>query len=152
MSFFDTKLMGDLLQRMNDHTRVQSFLTNQVLGIMFTLLSFIVFGLVLFIYNQVIFGVFLLASMIYALWITYFLRRRKILDYMLFEQQAKNQSKTYQLITSMQEIKLQNCEQRRRWEWEDVQAELFTVQMKSLKLINSNYSKHKKPEVFSLMK
>ena len=134
MSFFDTKLMGDLLQRMNDHTRVQSFLTNQVLGIMFTLLSFIVFGLVLFIYNQVIFGVFLLASMIYALWITYFLRRRKILDYMLFEQQAKNQSKTYQLITSMQEIKLQNCEQRRRWEWEDVQAELFTVQMKSLKL------------------
>lgn len=134
MSFFDTKLMGDLLQRMNDHTRVQSFLTNQVLGIMFTLLSFIVFGLVLFIYNQVIFGVFLLASMIYALWITYFLRRRKILDYMLFEQQAKNQSKTYQFITSMQEIKLQNCEQRRRWEWEDVQAELFTVQMKSLKL------------------
>lgn len=134
MSFFDTKLMGDLLQRMGDHTRVQSFLTNQVLGAMFSMLSFAVFGIVLFIYNKLIFFVFLLGSIIYGIWIAHFLSRRKVLDYELFEQQAINQNKTYQFITSMQEIKLQDCEQRRRWEWEDTQADLFTVQMKSLKL------------------
>lgn len=134
MSFFDTKLMGDLLQRIGDHTRVQNFLTGQVLNIIFTFLSFIIFGIVLFIYNPLIFVVFAIGSVCYGMWIISFLRKRKVLDYELFEQQAKNQNKTYQLITSMQEIKLQDCEQRRRWEWEDTQADLFTVQMKSLKL------------------
>jgi len=134
MSFFDTKLMGDLLQRIGDHTRVQNFLTGQVLNIFFTILSFIIFGIVLFIYNPLIFGVFAIGSICYGFWITSFLKRRKVLDYELFEQQAKNQNKTYQIITSMQEIKLQDCEQRRRWEWEDTQADLFNVQMKSLKL------------------
>lgn len=134
MSFFETKLMGDLLQRMNDHSRVQMFLTNQLLGVMFTFFSFIVFGSVLFVYNKMIFGVFLLGSIIYGLWIAYFLKRRKIIDYELFEQQAINKNRTYQFVTSMQEIKLQDCEKRRRWEWEDTQADLFNVQMKSLKL------------------
>lgn len=134
MSFFDTKLMGDLLQRIGDHTRVQNFLTGQVLNIIFTFLSFIIFGIVLFIYNSFIFGIFIIGSISYGLWIVSFLKRRKVLDYELFEQQAKNQNKTYQLITSMQEIKLQDCERRRRWEWEDAQAELFSVQMKVLKL------------------
>ena len=119
---------------MNDHSRVQSFLTNQVLSVMFTMLSFMVFGVVLTIYNKLIFSVFLVGTLIYGLWISSFLRRRKVLDYELFEQQAINQNKTYQFITSMQEIKLQDCERRRRWEWEDTQAELFKVQMKSLKL------------------
>ncbi|QCD43759.1 MULTISPECIES: peptidase domain-containing ABC transporter [Bacteroidales] len=134
MSFFDTKLMGDLLQRIGDHTRVQNFLTGQVLNIIFTFLSFIIFGIVLFFYNPLIFGIFVTGSVCYGLWITSFLKKRKVLDYELFEQQAKNQNKTYQLITSMQEIKLQDCERRRRWEWEDTQADLFSVQMKSLKL------------------
>lgn len=134
MSFFETKLMGDLLQRMNDHSRVQLFLTNQLLGVMFTFFSFIVFGSVLLVYNKLIFGVFLLGSIIYGLWIAYFLKRRKIIDYELFEQQAINKNRTYQFVTSMQEIKLQDCEKRRRWEWEDTQADLFNVQMKSLKL------------------
>lgn len=134
MSFFDTKLMGDLLQRINDHSRIQSFLTNQVLSTVFSLLSFIIFGLVLSIYNKLIFCIFLSGSIIYGLWIGKFLNKRKVLDYELFEQQAKNQNKTYQLLTSMQEIKLQDCERRRRWEWEDTQAELFNVQMDSLKL------------------
>lgn len=134
MSFFDTKLMGDLMQRINDHSRIQTFLTNQVLGVVFTFLSFLVFGAVLFIYNNLIFLIFLSTSIIYGIWITTFLHKRKLLDYELFEQQAKNQNKTYQFLTTMQEIKLQNCEQRRRWEWEDAQADLFSVQMKSLKL------------------
>lgn len=132
--FFDTKLMGDLLQRINDHSRIQTFLTNQVLGVIFTFMSFTIFGIVLLIYNNLIFIIFMAGSVIYGLWITIFLNKRKILDYELFEQQANNQNKTYQFITSMQEIKLQDCEKRRRWEWEDTQADLFCVQMKSLKL------------------
>jgi ATP-binding cassette subfamily B protein len=86
------------------------------------------------VYDILIFGVFLLGSVMYGLWIAMFLRRRKVIDYELFEQQSINNNKTYQFITSMQEIKLQDCERRRRWEWEDVQADLFAVQMKSLKL------------------
>lgn len=134
MSFFDTKLMGDLLQRIGDHSRVQNFLTGQILNVIFTFLSFIIFSIVMYMYNPFIFGIFTVGSIVYGLWIVSFLRKRKVLDYELFEQQAKNQNKTYQLITSMQEIKLQDCEQRRRWEWEDTQADLFAVQMKSLKL------------------
>lgn len=134
MSFFDTKLMGDLLQRISDHTRVQNFLTGQVLNVVFTFLSFVIFGIVLFIYNSMIFGIFLIGSLCYGAWITSFLRKRKTIDYDLFEKQAISQNRTYQFIMSMQEIKLQDCEQRRRWEWEDTQADVFGVQMKSLKL------------------
>lgn len=137
MSFFDTKLMGDLLQRIGDHSRVQNFLTGQILNVIFTFLNFFIFGIVLFIYNKLIFCVFAVGSIIYALWISSFLRRRKVLDYELFESQAINQNKTYQFITSMQEIKLQDCERRRRWEWEDTQADLFVIQMKILKLQQS---------------
>ena len=134
MSFFDTKLMGDLMQRMGDHSRVNSFLTQQTLSIVFSLFTFVVFSIVLLSYNWLIFAIFMLGSLLYGGWLALFLRRRKVLDYELFEQQAINNNKTYEFITSMQEIKLQDCEQRRRWEWEDVQADLFNVQMKSLKL------------------
>ena len=134
MSFFDTKLMGDLMQRMNDHGRVNNFLTQQILSIAFSMLSFVVFSVVLLIYNRLVFGIFLVGSIAYGVWMALFLRKRKVLDYELFEQQAKNNNTTYEFITSMQEIKLQDCEQRRRWEWEDVQAGLFEVQMKTLKL------------------
>ncbi len=134
MSFFDTKLMGDLLQRMSDHKRVEQFLTTQTLTVMFSLLNFVIFGMVLLCYNWLIFAVFLCGSLLYGGWMALFLNKRKVLDYELFERQAMNNAKTYQFITSMQEIKLQDCERRRRWEWEDVQADLFDVQMKSLKL------------------
>ena len=134
MSFFDTKLMGDLMQRIGDHSRVQSFLTNQTLSMIFTLLSFVVFGIVLSVYNLLIFLIFISGSIVYGLWIASFLNKRKVLDYALFEKQAINQNKTYQFITSIQEIKLQDCEKRRRLEWEDSQVDLFNVQMKSLKL------------------
>ena len=134
MSFFDTKLMGDLMQRMNDHSRVNNFLTQQTLNITFAMLTFVVFSVVLFFYNKLVFAIFLLGSILYSGWMTLFLKQRKVLDYELFEQQAINNNKTYEFITSMQEIKLQDCEQRRRWEWEDTQADLFGVQMKSLKL------------------
>ena len=134
MSFFETKLMGDLMQRMGDHSRVNTFLTQQTLSIVFSLFTFVVFSIVLLSYNWLVFSIFMLGSLLYGGWLSLFLRRRKVLDYELFEQQSINNNKTYEFITSMQEVKLQDCEQRRRWEWEDVQADLFNVQMKSLKL------------------
>jgi ATP-binding cassette subfamily B protein len=137
MAFFDCKMMGDLRQRIEDHARVQSFLTRQTLGFVFVLLNFVVLGFVLFVYNIRIFSIFLFGSIVYATWIFAFLRRRKELDYRTFEQQAKSQNLTYQLLSSMQEIKLQDCEQRRRWEWEDIQADLSHTQMDVLKLQQS---------------
>ena len=134
MHFFDTKLMGDLLQRIEDHRRVEQFLTSSSLNLIFSFLTFIVFGIVLALYNLSIFGVFILGTALYAVWIILFLKKRKELDYKYFEQAGRNRNVTYQLINGMQEIKLQGVEQRKRWEWEDVQADLFKVNLKSLNL------------------
>lgn len=98
------------------------------------MLSFFIFGFVLFLYNYSIFGIFLLFSLLYGVWISRFLSYRRSIDYELFKHQSVNQTKTYEFITTIQEIKLQDCEQRRLWEWEDIQVDLFQVQMKSLKL------------------
>ena len=111
MSFFDTKLMGDLMQRMGDHSRVNTFLTQQTLSIVFSLFTFVVFSIVLLSYNWLIFTIFMLGSLLYGGWLALFLRRRKVLDYELFEQQAINNNKTYEFITSMQEIKLQQTQE-----------------------------------------
>jgi len=134
MSFFDTKLVGDIIQRISDHDRVERFLTSQALNVVFSLVTFFTFGTVLFIYSFKIFSLFLIGSIIYAIWVIIFLKKRRTLDYKYFEQQAKNQSKVYQLISGMQEIKLQNFEKYKRWEWEDVQADLYKVKIESLKL------------------
>ena len=134
MSFFDTKLMGDLMQRMGDHSRVNDFLTQQSMSMMFSMVTFFVFAAVLYWYNPLIFAIFLAGSVLYGGWMMLFLRRRKMLDYEMFARQAENNNKTYQMITSMQEIKLLSCEQRRTEEWRQVQEDLFGVQTKSLRL------------------
>lgn len=134
MKFFDTKLMGDLLQRIEDHRRVEQFLTSSSLSLLFSFFTFLIFGIVLAVYNLYIFGVFLLGTILYAGWIVIFLKKRRQLDYKYFEQAGRNRNVTYQLINGMQEIKLQGCEQRKRWEWEDVQADLFKVNLQSLNL------------------
>ena len=134
MKFFDTKLMGDLLQRIEDHRRVEQFLTSSSLSLLFSFFTFLVFGIVLAIYNLPIFVVFLIGTALYAGWIILFLKKRRQLDYKYFEQAGRNRNVTYQLIGGMQEIKLQGCEQRKRWEWEDVQADLFKVNLQSLNL------------------
>lgn len=134
MKFFDTKLMGDLLQRIEDHRRVEQFLTSSSLSLLFSFFTFLVFGVVLAVYNLGIFLVFLLGTSLYAGWIILFLKKRRQLDYKYFEQAGRNRNVTYQLIGGMQEIKLQGCEQRKRWEWEDVQADLFKVNLQSLNL------------------
>lgn len=134
MKFFDTKLMGDLLQRIEDHRRVEQFLTSSSLSLLFSFFTFLIFGVVLAVYNLGIFLVFLLGTLVYAGWIILFLKKRRQLDYKYFEKAGKNRNITYQLIGGMQEIKLQGCEQRKRWEWEDVQADLFKVNLQSLNL------------------
>ncbi len=134
MRFFDTKLSGDLLQRMSDHSRVQSFLTDQMLGILFTVISFAVYSVVLLCYDTMVFSIFAGGSIIYGAWTLSFLSRRRALDIETFKVQSQSSNRTWQFITTMQEIKLQGCGGRRRAEWEETQADLFDVQMKSLKL------------------
>lgn len=134
MRFFDVKQTGDILQRIEDHERVENFLTGKTLNAAFSLLSFVVFGCVLFYYSVKIFMIFLLGSALYGLWSMLFLNRRKVLDYITFAKQADANNKTYQFITSVPEIKLQNCGLRRRYEWEDSQADVFETKAKSLKL------------------
>lgn len=134
MKFFDTRHLGDFYQRIEDNHRIQSFLTSQTLSITFALISLVVFTIVLGIYNAGLLAVYMMFSAVYAIWICIFLQKRKSLDYETFSALAANQSCTYQLLSSMQETKVQRCETKRRWEWEDAQSNLFDVQIKNLKL------------------
>lgn len=134
ISFFDTKMIGDLLQRINDHYRIESFLTSTSLSTLFSLVNFVIFGAVLFFYNPLIFWIFLAGSVLYVAWILIFLKKRKDIDYKRFEQLSENQSKIIQLIKGMQEIKLHNSEKQKRWGWERIQAKLFKVNVKGLAL------------------
>jgi ATP-binding cassette, subfamily B, bacterial len=132
MAFFDSKMTGDLLQRIYDNERVERFLTSASLTTLFSLVNLMVFGIVLFFYNTVIFGIFFGAAVLYFAWIALFLNRRRVLDYRRFEQMAENQSALIQLVNGMQEIKLHNAEKQKRWAWERIQAKLFRVNMQYL--------------------
>jgi len=132
--FFDTKMIGDLMQRIGDHTRIQNFLTSTSLNILFSVFNLLIFGFILVFYNMTIFLVFLFGSSLYALWIILFMKKRKELDYKRFSQLSNSQSNIIQLITGMQEIKLNNCEKQKRWEWERIQASLFKVNVQGLAL------------------
>lgn len=134
MNFFDTKLTGDIMQRMNDQKRIESFLTGTTLNTLFSMVNLFVFSLVLVHFNATIFSVFVISSIAYTTWILAFLKRRRNLDYKRFDISAKNQSSIVQLVGGMQEIKLNNCEQQKRWEWEHLQARLFKFNVRSLAL------------------
>ena len=134
MSYFDTKLTGDLLQRIDDHERVERFITTRTLETVFSFFTLLIFGIVLCIYSVKIFIVFFTGSLLYVFWILFFLKKRRQLDYKIFDLKSEEHGKTYQLIQGMQEIKLQNAEKRKRWEWEDTQADLFKVNISALKL------------------
>jgi len=134
MGYFDTKMTGDIMQRMNDQGRIQSFLTGSTLGIVFSMFNLVIFTGVLAWYNLNIFIIFFVSSIIYILWIIIFLKKRRVLDFKRFDISSKNQSAVVQLISGMQEIKLNNCEQQKRWEWERIQAGLFKYSVKSLSL------------------
>lgn len=134
VSFFDSKQFGDIMQRIGDHHRIESFLTGQTLSVLFSLFNLIIFGAVLAMYNMPIFGIFMMSSLLYVGWVMLFLRQRRKLDFKRFDVSAKNQSSLVQLIQGMQEIKLSGAERPMRWAWERLQARLFRLQMRGLAL------------------
>ena len=134
IGFFDTRMIGDLMQRIGDHRRIEAFLTSATLNTLFSFITFIVFAVVLAFYSLKLLAVFLIGSTLYVLWVTVFLKYRRELDYKRFSQASAEQSNLIQMITGMQEIKLNNCEKQKRWEWEHIQARLFKVSVKGLSL------------------
>lgn len=134
IGFFDTRMTGDIMQRINDHNRIENLLTNTSLNTLFSFINIIVFSFVLAYYDWRIFLIFIVGSGLYLTWIMFFLKKRRELDYKRFSQMADEQSKVVELINGMQEIKLNNAEKQKRWGWEFVQVKLFKIGMKSLAL------------------
>ena len=134
LRFFDTKMVGDIMQRIGDHDRIEVFMTGTSLNTLFSFMNFIVFGFVLAYYDWVILGLFLLGNGLYVAWVLAFMRWRRELDVKRFSLSAGEQSNLFQLITGMQEIKLNNSETRMRWKWERIQVRLFKIGIKGLAL------------------
>jgi ATP-binding cassette subfamily B protein len=134
VGFFDTKLTGDILQRIGDHRRIETFITTSSLTILFSMVNLVVFGIILAIYSMKILLIFLAGSLLYFVWIYVFMKRRRTLDQKYFTRMAENQSKLIQIIHGIREIKLNNAERSKQWEWKDIQAGLFRVNMKTLSL------------------
>ena len=134
LHFFDTKMIGDIMQRIGDHSRIESFLTGSSISTLFSFVNFIVFGFVLAYYDLSIFGLFLLGNLLYVIWVLSFMKYRRELDLRRFSQASTEQSTLYQIITGMQEIKLNNCETQKRWKWERIQVKLFKISVKGLAL------------------
>ena len=134
IAFFDTRMTGDILQRINDHKRIERILTTSSLSVLFSMVNLVVFSFVLAYYSITLFGIFMVGSFFYFLWIVIFLKKRKDLDYKRFSEVSQEQSKVIELINGMQEIKLHNAEKQKRWSWEFVQARLFKVSIEGLAL------------------
>ncbi|MDI9873233.1 peptidase domain-containing ABC transporter [Flectobacillus rivi] len=134
MSFFDTKMFGDIMQRIGDHSRIEQFMTGQTINTLFSMVNLLIFGCVLALYSLSIFSIFMIGSGLYACWVVLFLKERRKLDFKMFDVAAKNQGSLVQLIQGMQEIKLANAEHLKRWEWERIQTRIFQFQTKGLAL------------------
>ena len=134
ISFFDTKMIGDIMQRIRDHDRIQSFLTQSLIDIVFAVITLIIYTIIMAVYNTGILVIFIAGSSLYIAWVMLFLKKRKELDYKRFQQLSANNSNIVQLVNGMQEIKLNACEKQKRWEWESIQARLFRVSIKGLAL------------------
>ena len=134
ISFFDVRMTGDIMQRINDHRRIERILTTSSLNVLFSVINMFVMGGVLAYFNLKIFLVFFAGSLLYFGWITLFLKRREVLDYKRFAEVSSEQNKVMELINGMQEIKLHNAEKQKRWGWEYIQARLFRVSIKGLVL------------------
>ena len=132
LHFFDTKRTGDIMQRIGDHGRIKGFLMGNSMSILFSLANFIIFAGILAYYNVKILTIFLIGNTFYVLWILYFMKYRRELDIKRFNQSSNEQNKIIQLIQGMQDIKLNNCEKQKRWEWERVQVNLFKISVRGL--------------------
>lgn len=134
ISFFDSRMVGDIMQRIGDYNRIQSFLTGSLLSMVIAAVSFLIYSAIMAGYNAIIFLIFFIGSVLYIAWVLLFMKRRRKLDYMRFQQASANQNTIVQLTSGMQDIKLNNCEKQKRWDWERIQAKLFKVSVKSLSL------------------
>ena len=134
IAFFDSKNVGDILQRIRDYSRIQTFLTSVLISMTMAGVTFIIYGIIISGYDWSILLVFAVGSMAYVGWIQLFMERRRKLDYMQFQEAASNQSTLIQLVNGMQDIKLNTCERQKRWEWEHIQAKLFRISTRSLTL------------------
>jgi ATP-binding cassette subfamily B protein len=134
IAFFEGKMIGDIIQRMGDQQRIQSFLTGPTLSILFSFFNFIVFTVVIINYNFNVFLIFIIGSLVYIAWVLSFLKYRRSLDYKRFDALSNNQSNMVQLVYGMQEIKMNNSETSKRWQWERLQAKAFKVSVKALEL------------------
>lgn len=134
ISFFDTKMIGDIIQRINDYERIETFLTGSLISIITIFVSFLIFGSVILKYSFYILLIFLVGSICYIVWVLLLMRKRAIVDYMKFQETAINYSNIIQIITGIQDIKLNNCEKKKRWQWEKTQIKLHEISMSGLKL------------------
>lgn len=134
LKYFDTKMTGDIMQRIGDHARIKTFLMGNSINILFSLFNFLLFGAILGYYSIQILGISLLGNSIYVMWVLFFMKYRRQLDIKRFNLAACEQSKIVQLIQGMQEIKLNNCERQKRWEWERIQVRLFKVNVNGLQI------------------
>lgn len=132
LRFFDVKNTGDILQRIDDHDRIQSFLMGPAFRMVFSIWTFFVFASILGYYNIYILTIFAIGNLLYALWVFFFMKYRRILDAKRFNICVGEQNKLMQLILGMQDIKLNNCEKQKRWEWEHVQVKRFKVSQSGL--------------------
>lgn len=137
VTFFENKLLGDILQRARDHERIRSFIMNNSLSLIFSMFTFVVFGIILLVYNAIIFYIFLAGSILYVLWVLLFLNIRKKLDWEYFELVSKDQSYWVETVSAIQDIKIYNYEKHRRWKWEEIQARLYKVNKRVLNVTNS---------------
>jgi len=137
ISFFDSKMVGDIMQRIGDHNRIQTFLTTSLVNILYAVITLVIYAVIMATYQPGILLVFLVGSLFYIGWVLLFLKKRRTLDFKRFQQASANQSNVVQLITGMQEIKLNNCEKQKRWEWERIQAQLYKINIKGLMLSQS---------------
>jgi len=156
IAFFDTRMTGDILQRINDHKRIERILTTSSLNVLFSMVNLIVFSVVLAYYSLQIFSIFVIGSVLYFGWIVLFLKKRRDLDYKRFSQVSQEQSKVIELINGMQEIKLHNAEKQKRWSWEFLQARLFKVSIEGLALeqyqsVGSNFINEAKNILISIL-
>ncbi|MEL6835574.1 MAG: peptidase domain-containing ABC transporter [Bacteroidota bacterium] len=134
LGYFDAKMTGDLLQRISDHRRIETFLTQSTMSVLFSTFNLIVFSIILLIYSLPIFLVFIVAAILYFGWIAFFLKKRREIDYRAFQQYSRNQDSKIEIIQGIQEIKLQGSQLKRRWKWAEIQARLFRVQISWLAL------------------
>ncbi|WP_281234874.1 peptidase domain-containing ABC transporter [Flavobacterium gelatinilyticum] len=134
IKFFDTKMTGDFNQRIQDNERIENFLTSQSLITFFSMITFSVFFGVLWFYDVKILIVYLFLTIVSISWSFYWLKKRKILDYFLFQQRSQNQESILEIIGGVTEIKLNQFEDFKRKEWEGIQEKLFKINIRILKL------------------